>query len=223
MRPMVAVVAVEEPDTAAKMPHASTLVCARRPGSRESHGARPVNIWLASLVRNRISPIRMKSGRAVSAQSVLPPNTVVESRAPGLVLVKKPTAAAPTRIIAIAIHKPAPSSMSSRIARNTLISPMFTRSRLVLVLGRPLVRRDAPAQHVDQVLEESDGDQRDAERHAGDRNPLRQRYLADGVFLEAPRVEGHHAGRPGEPRRYRGRGDEADDLERAPRAVRQMV
>src|SRR4051794_14544185 len=184
MRPMVAVVAVEEPDTAAKMPQASTLVCARRPGRRESHGARPVNIWLASLVRNRISPIRMKSGRAVSAQSVLPPNTVVERRAPGLALVKKPTAAAPTRIIEMAIHKPPPSSTRSSRARKTLISPRFS-SDLVEERGGPLVRRRAPAQHIDQVLEERDRDQRDAERHAGDRNPLRQRHLADGVFNEA--------------------------------------
>src|SRR3954470_11405839 len=199
MRPMVAVVAVEEPDTAAKIPQASTLVCARRPGRRESHGARPVNIWLASLVRNRISPIRMKSGNAVSAQSVLPPNTVVERSAPGLALVKKPTAAAPTRIIEMAIHKPPPSSTSSRSARKTLISPRFKGSDLVEERGGPFVRRRAPAQDIDQVLEERDRDQRGAERHAGNRNPLRQRHLADGVFNEAPRVVGHRAGRPREP------------------------
>ena len=119
---MVAVVAVEEPDTAAKMPHASTLVWASRPGSRDTQGASPENIWSASRVRNRISPIQMKSGSAVSAQSVLPPKTVVARSAPALVLVKKATAAPPTTIMATAIQRPPASSTSSRAARSRLIS-----------------------------------------------------------------------------------------------------
>ena len=119
---MVAVVAVDEPDTAAKMPHASTLMCASRPGRRDIHGARPENIRSASRVRNRISPIQMKSGSAVSAQSVLPPNTVVASRAPALVLVKSATATPPTTIMDTAIHSPPARSTSSKAARIRLVS-----------------------------------------------------------------------------------------------------
>ena len=69
----------------------------------------------------------MKSGSAVSAQSVLPPNTVVASSMPALALVKNATATAPTTIMAMAIHKPPASSTSSRSARKRLISPRFTR------------------------------------------------------------------------------------------------
>ena len=65
---MVAAVAAEDPDTAAKMPQPSTLTCTSRPGRRRTQGARPLNMSSARRVRYRISPIQMNSGRAVSAQ-----------------------------------------------------------------------------------------------------------------------------------------------------------
>ena len=66
--PMVAQVAAEEPLTAAKMVQPTMLVWSSRPGSPAIQGARPLNMSSESRVRNRISPIQMKSGRAVSVQ-----------------------------------------------------------------------------------------------------------------------------------------------------------
>ncbi len=60
---MVAAVAAEEPDTAVNIAQPNTLTCKNRPGMRPSQ-ARPANISSPSRERSRISPIRMKSGRA---------------------------------------------------------------------------------------------------------------------------------------------------------------
>ena len=46
----------------------TTLVCSRPPGSRAIQGARPLNMSSLRRVRNRISPIQMNSGSAVSVQ-----------------------------------------------------------------------------------------------------------------------------------------------------------
>ena len=51
MRPMVAQVAAEEPDTAAKIAQPTTFTCSRRPGSFCSQGARPSNMSSDNLVR----------------------------------------------------------------------------------------------------------------------------------------------------------------------------
>ena len=47
----------------------TTLVCSSPPGSRATQGASPLNMSSLNRVRNRISPIQMKSGSAVSVQS----------------------------------------------------------------------------------------------------------------------------------------------------------
>src|SRR3712207_2604698 len=65
---MVAQVAAEEPLTAAKIVQPTTLVWVRRPGRPAIQGAKPSNMSSESRVRNRISPLQMKSGRAVSVQ-----------------------------------------------------------------------------------------------------------------------------------------------------------
>src|SRR5258706_7981884 len=79
---MVAQVAALEPDTAAKIAQPTTLVCSRRPGSRCIQGARPRNMSSDSRVRNRISPIQMKSGRAVKVQLDADPHTVTAIASP---------------------------------------------------------------------------------------------------------------------------------------------
>ncbi len=79
---MVAQVAAEEPDTAAKMPQPITFTCNRRPGNHCSHGDRPRNISSESRVRNRISPIQMNSGSAASVHDALALQTDVASTAP---------------------------------------------------------------------------------------------------------------------------------------------
>src|SRR5215213_1808631 len=73
---MVAQVAALEPETAAKMAQPTTLVWSKRPGSRCIHGARPRNMSWLSRVRKRISPIQMKSGKAVSVQLEAEPESV---------------------------------------------------------------------------------------------------------------------------------------------------
>src|SRR6185503_6433183 len=80
--PIVAQVAADEPDTAAKMPQPMTFTWISRPGSHCSHGDRPRNISSDSRVRNRISPIQMNSGRAASVQDELELHTVVASTEP---------------------------------------------------------------------------------------------------------------------------------------------
>ncbi len=79
---MVAAVAADEPEMAAKMPQPKTLVCKSRPGSRCIQGARPRNMSSDNFERNRISPIQMNIGSAVSAQEVLALHTVVPKLSP---------------------------------------------------------------------------------------------------------------------------------------------
>ena len=79
---MVAQVAADEPETAAKMVQPITLVCSSRPGRRLTQGARPRNMLSLSLVRNRISPIQMNSGSAVSVQLEAEPQTVMAIASP---------------------------------------------------------------------------------------------------------------------------------------------
>src|SRR6187455_1328053 len=79
---MVAQVAALEPETAAKMAQPTTLVCSRRPGRRCIQGARPLNMSWLRRVRNRISPIQMKSGRAVNVQLDEEPQIVTAIASP---------------------------------------------------------------------------------------------------------------------------------------------
>src|SRR3954467_12820971 len=79
---MVAQVAADDPETAAKMVQPITLVWSRRPGKRLTHGARPRNMLSLSLVRNRISPIQMNSGKAVRVQLEAEPQTVMAMASP---------------------------------------------------------------------------------------------------------------------------------------------
>ena len=79
---MVAQVAADEPDTAAKMVQPMTLVCSSRPGSRSSQGARPLNMSSDSRVRNRISPIQTNSGSAVSVHDDAEPQIVTAIASP---------------------------------------------------------------------------------------------------------------------------------------------
>ncbi len=79
---MVAQVAADEPDTAAKIVQPMMLVCSRRPGTRSSHGASPLNMSSDSRVRNRISPIHTNSGSAVSVHDDAEPQMVTAIASP---------------------------------------------------------------------------------------------------------------------------------------------
>src|SRR5512147_6928 len=106
IRPMVAAVAADEPEIAAKMPQPTTLVCISRPGSGSTQGARPRNMSSETRVRNRISPIQMNSGSAVSAQLALEPQTVVAMSGPAVELVNANMATKPTHSRVAAIQTP---------------------------------------------------------------------------------------------------------------------
>src|ERR1041385_4066908 len=107
---MVAQVAADEPDTAAKMPQPTTFTCTSRPGSHCSQGDRPRNISSDSRVRNRISPIQMNSGNAASVQDDLDLHTVVASTEPIGTDVVSAMAMKPSSPSETAIQMPLPSS-----------------------------------------------------------------------------------------------------------------
>ena len=72
-------------------------------------------------LRNRISPIQMNSGSAVSAQLALDPHTVVAMSLPTGEEVNSSIAAQPMASSTIAIHTPPASSSASRASRNSAI------------------------------------------------------------------------------------------------------
>src|SRR5690606_22029903 len=98
--PMVATVAAEEPDTAAKIAHPIMFVCSKRPGSRFNQGANPLKRSCESRVRNRISPIHKNKGRAVSVQLEAAPQMVIAMASPADRAEKSsmPSHAAPARV-----------------------------------------------------------------------------------------------------------------------------
>src|SRR5690625_2366355 len=116
--PMVAVVADDEPLTAAKMPQANTLMCTNPPGKERTQGPRPSNISWASLVRYRISPIQIKSGKAVSAQLVEDSQLLAAKIKPAGVSAKNTNPIIAQAIKANPIHTPSPKS-NNKLPINT--------------------------------------------------------------------------------------------------------
>jgi hypothetical protein len=126
---MVAQVADDDPDTAAKMPQPKILTCISRPGSQPSQGARPSNISSERRVRNRISPIQTKSGSAASVHDALDPQNAWNRLTSGGLVVKSCSPSHATTPMAIAIQTP-PMRSTSRTANNTTeIARGVTRSR----------------------------------------------------------------------------------------------
>mmetsp|Transcript_13169 Transcript_13169/g.17350 ORF Transcript_13169/g.17350 Transcript_13169/m.17350 type:complete len:235 (+) Transcript_13169:76-780(+) len=115
--PMVAAVAAEEPETAAKIPQAKIFTCSSWPGRRFIHGARPVNMSSDRRERNRISPIQMNKGNAASAQELLWPHIVVAITSPKGASVNRAMAATPTPSRAKATQRPAPRKRNRRKRR----------------------------------------------------------------------------------------------------------
>ena len=125
---MVAQVAADEPDTEPKMPQPRIVVCIRRPGIRFSHGLRPSNISSLSLVRKRISPIQIKSGRAASSQLALLSQKALKRFLPGCVVVKKACPTQPQMARVMAIHTP---PESSTIMSSSNMPPIIKMSMLL--------------------------------------------------------------------------------------------
>src|SRR5664279_3776851 len=113
MRPMVAQVAAEEPDTAAKIAQPITLTCNSRPGSFCTHGAKPSNMSSDNLVRYRISPIQMNIGSALRSHEFDAVHIDVASTCPAGVASFVMTAAKPQTASAMAIHTPEPRMANS--------------------------------------------------------------------------------------------------------------
>src|ERR1700710_1928811 len=137
-----------------------------RPGSQFSQGANPRNISSDNRVRNRISPIQMKRGRAASDHDALLPHTVVASTLPaGMPPPANCMPAHPVAIKATAIQTPAPSSSASNpssiaaIARSSMSDPAL-HGALDDFLGgfrfRQFVARRKAAQDMDQLIDEND-------------------------------------------------------------------
>ena len=172
---MVAQVAADEPDTEPKMPQPSTFTCSSRPGMRPSHGARPRNISSDSLVRNRISPIQMKSGSAASSQEAALPQILVASTVPaGMPPAANCMPSQPQASRLMAIHTPEPEQHDQRhrdqdrdaeqvhgaspsdAARDGALDDLFGGLRRLLLVARLVAARD-----VDQLVD--NGDEEDDE------------------------------------------------------------
>jgi len=69
--PTVAVVAAEDPLTAAKKVQAMMLTWMSRPGIASIQGARPRKRSAEMRLRKRISPIQMKKGSAIMAEPLV--------------------------------------------------------------------------------------------------------------------------------------------------------
>ena len=71
--PTIAVVAADEPETAANRVEPTTFTCKSPPGSRPNHGASPENRDRPSPAATRTARIRMKSGRDSSGVGMTEP------------------------------------------------------------------------------------------------------------------------------------------------------
>ena len=118
---MVAAVAAEDPETAAKIAQPKILTCSSRPGSLVSHGDSPVNMSSASFERNRISPIQINSGRAARAQLLLAPQLVVASTLPSGALENNKMPAIPTANSENATQSPPASRLSRKTSSRTVM------------------------------------------------------------------------------------------------------
>src|SRR5437763_3998611 len=135
---IVAQVAALEPETAAKIAQPTTLVWRSRPGRRCIHGARPRNMSWLRRVRNRISPIQMKSGSAVSVQLDAEPQIVTAIASPAGRELKScmPIQATPESVRPI--QTPLARMRNSDAIRSAVIAASFIARRLVADGNDPL-------------------------------------------------------------------------------------
>src|ERR1035437_5285890 len=200
---MVAAVAADEPEIAAKMPQPITLQCISRPGNAVSQGARPRNISSEMRLRNRISPIQMNKGTAVSDQLALDPHTVVAMSLSTGVEVKSSIAAQPMASSTMVIHQPPASSSASKVSRNSVMPSVFMalyvlRHRDFLALLCYQVGRRAAGEHGDEVVEQCNRHDRETQGHAALRHPQRHRHQSLRHVIDHIRGPGHVDRIPGE-------------------------
>ena len=176
---MVAQVAALDPETAAKIAQPATLTCSSRPGRRCIHGARPRNMSSDSRVRNRISPIQMNSGSAVSVQLDAEPQIVTAIASPaGRVLNScMPIHATPESVSPI--HTPLPRMRNSDATSSAVTAKSF--------IAGGLVRAHDDASTADfehELVDEGDREHERPERHRELRDPQRRRVAGGGDVVE---------------------------------------
>src|SRR6202163_5151307 len=118
---MVAQVAADEPDTAAKMVQPMMLGCRSRPGTRSSQGASPLNMSSDNRVQKRISPIHTNNGSAVRVHDDAEPQIVTAMASPAGRDEKSSMPIQATPASAMPLHTPLPSSTKSAAISSTVI------------------------------------------------------------------------------------------------------
>src|SRR5690606_38451801 len=223
---MVATVAADEPDTAAKIAQPMMLVWSSRPGSRFIHGASPWNMSCDSRVRNRISPIQMKSGSAVSVQLEAAPHTVTAIASPAGRGEKSCIPIQATPVSARPIQTPVPSRKKSAAISSATMAKSLTSRGILLGAGR-LGRRGrlnpAPGDLEHQLVDERDQQYHGAHGHPELGNPERGRVVAGGDVVKGMGLPGkaHAVERDDGAQEYRDR--EAPELHRALAAATQRL
>src|SRR5437773_2497035 len=179
--PIVAQVAADEPDTAAKIVQPMILVCRSRPGTRSSHGASPLNMSSESRVRKRISPIHTNSGSAVSVHDDVVPQIVSAIASPAERDEKSSIAIHATPTNARPIQTPAPRRMKRPAMRVTVttrsmrpIPGLFDMQRFDVVLRFDPATAELELEFVDH----GDGENDRAKRHSHLGKPQRRRVVA---------------------------------------------
>src|SRR5215472_6715037 len=215
---MVAQVAADDPDTAAKIVQPMMLVCSSLPGTRASHGASPLNMSSDKRVRNRISPIQTKSGSAVSVHDDAVPQIVTAIASPAGRDEKSSMPIHATPASDKPIHTPLP----SRTNRATTSKVVMKRSISGLV-----VRFHAPplaGNLAHELVDEGDGEHHRAHCHRELRQPERRGVvpgrdvvqhvgLPRQAYAEIREHDRQHSRRAERPALERSPGPRADMLE----------
>ena len=97
------------------------LACNNRPGIFSSQGAKPLNISSDNLVRKRISPIQMNSGKAVSVHEEAEPQMVMTMASPTGRVVNNCMPIQATPANDKPIHTPLPRMAKRTMIRNAVI------------------------------------------------------------------------------------------------------
>ena len=130
---MVAAVAADEPETAAKIAQPKIFTWSSLPGNLVSQGDNPLNMSSDSLDRSKISPININIGSAASAHEWLCPQIVVARIGPIGAFESNAMPATPVIINANATQTPADNiaiSMASSSA--VIVISLMLRFRLWL-------------------------------------------------------------------------------------------
>src|SRR3990167_4395736 len=189
--PMVAQVAADEPDTAAKMVLPRMLVCSSRPGSTLTQGARPLNMLSDSLVRNRISPIQTNSGSAVSVQLLAEPQMVTAIASPAL---REENSSMPIQATPASV-RPIQTPLPSNANKATISKPVTAISFMVGLRSVEALTLATGLQH--PFIHNGNEQHQRAQRHRQLGNPQRRGVVAGGDVVELDRLPHQAHSEPG--------------------------